>query len=366
MTYANQIRGARDYVAMGYQMIESIDVRNFRCFPQLEQPCSRFNIIVGDNGTGKTSVLESIFFPLASSTDIAPRLRQQRGLEGNFQGSPSMIQDAIFADFFTNRDMSRPISLTLKGTGIENRSVEIARLGGGSTMLGVDSGIPDAVSAQIGFTYRNHHGQMFGPLVPTINAQGVSFPSTGEDADTGFFFFANQMVSSIENATRFSDLSKKSRHRQFVDTFTKEYDWISDIAVEVFAGAPVLFATVVDSQEKIPVPNISSGINRVMGITLAMAARPGTVLLIDEIENGIYFKHMKSVWRQVLSFAREYDCQMFISTHSQECLRALVGTTDDLSDVSLWQLSRRGREHTVTQATGDQLRAALDYDEEVR
>lgn len=72
----------------GYQMIRSIDLRNFRCYRQLEvNNLARLNVIVGDNGVGKTTLLESIFLPLATSPEIALRLRQQRGLEGRYYTS---------------------------------------------------------------------------------------------------------------------------------------------------------------------------------------------------------------------------------------------------------------------------------------
>ena len=44
--------------AVGYQMIRSIDIKNFRCFQRLEiKDCARLNVVVGDNGAGKTALL---------------------------------------------------------------------------------------------------------------------------------------------------------------------------------------------------------------------------------------------------------------------------------------------------------------------
>jgi AAA15 family ATPase/GTPase len=47
-------------------MIHSIDIRNFRCFERLEiGNCRRINLLVGDNGSGKTALLEAIFLALS-------------------------------------------------------------------------------------------------------------------------------------------------------------------------------------------------------------------------------------------------------------------------------------------------------------
>jgi AAA15 family ATPase/GTPase len=45
----------------GYLMATSIDIRNFRCFDHVAaNDCRRINILVGENGSGKTALLESI------------------------------------------------------------------------------------------------------------------------------------------------------------------------------------------------------------------------------------------------------------------------------------------------------------------
>src|SRR3954447_22594432 len=78
----------------GHRMIHSIEISNFRCFRHLyTEKCPRFNIIVGDNGTGKTNLLEAIFFALGSSPEMAIRYRGQRGLGASFTGSPFRIEE---------------------------------------------------------------------------------------------------------------------------------------------------------------------------------------------------------------------------------------------------------------------------------
>ena len=110
-------------------MIRSIDIRNFRCFEHLKiDPCHRINIIVGDNGSGKTALLEGVFFALGTNPDLGVRFRQQRGLEAAFAGSPHGIEEAIWRDFFYDRDWRQTISVQLTGDGPEARSVKISTI----------------------------------------------------------------------------------------------------------------------------------------------------------------------------------------------------------------------------------------------
>ena len=75
------------YLATGVQMIREIEIQNFRCYENLKiENCARLNVIVGDNGSGKTDLLESIFLPLAGSTEVLARLRAQRGMDNLLGG----------------------------------------------------------------------------------------------------------------------------------------------------------------------------------------------------------------------------------------------------------------------------------------
>lgn len=86
----------------------------------------------------------------------------------------------------------------------------------------------------------------------------------------------------------------------------------------------MLFAKVKDLPEKLPLSLASGGMSKLAAILLSMSYYSGGVILIDEIENGLYHKTLPSVWDAILKFARQYDCQVFASTHSDECLRALA------------------------------------------
>jgi len=42
-------------------MIEAVELRNFRSFEKADlSDCTRINIVVGDNGSGKTALLEGL------------------------------------------------------------------------------------------------------------------------------------------------------------------------------------------------------------------------------------------------------------------------------------------------------------------
>src|SRR5579884_2966599 len=91
-------------VIENHLMIESIEIRNFRCFRDLRlQGLKRLNIVVGESGSGKTALLESIFLAGGGNPEIYLRLRRWRGygelirLTGSRSSFESLFRDLFFS-----------------------------------------------------------------------------------------------------------------------------------------------------------------------------------------------------------------------------------------------------------------------------
>lgn len=347
-------------------MINNIEIKNFRGFEKLTiEGCRRINVIVGDNGVGKTALLEAIFLALSGHPEVAVRLRQWRGLEGSFSGSPRQIEDALWGDYFHQVDSKRTISIALSGSGVEARTCVISR-NPGEVLIPLSSQDPGGAARPVSFTWFDSTGQD-RTITPKISPVGIQLPPGDEDLPDHFFFAAQQPVTSSDNAHRFSELSRARRVQPFIETIRKEYSWIEDLGIEVLGGMPVIHATVEGVQEKVPLTSVSGAINRVIGIVLAMASRARSVLLVDEVENGIYYKHQLAASRVFLSSAREYNSQLFLSTHSEEWLEAFIEAAgESLHDISLWRVVRSRKGPEVLQFSGATLKAGVEHGGEVR
>lgn len=359
---------SKPQTANGYQMIRSIRIRNFRCFRDLEVPkCKLVNVIVGDSGVGKTALLEAMFLALGANPEIALRLRQNRGLAGTFSGSIKRIQDDLWGEFFYLGNMKNPISISLSGNGPEARSLEIFK---GTDQLiiplGEDDSQSDNIFIPITLRWTDENGNTHDSR-PVIHKTEIKFDPTGEDLPDFYFFGSAYTVSAAENADRFSRLSRRRKARPFVDSLIGAYDWIEDLSIEVSSGQPIIHASIKGVDEKIPLNNVSGGINRTIGIMLAISSTPRSVVLVDEIENGLYYKRYVEFWNNILSFAREFETQLFLSTHNAEILAALseaMGPNSD--DVSLWRLSREESGPVLDQFDGETFKAGIQYSEEIR
>lgn len=320
-------------------MINSIDIKNYKCFENLHiSNCRQVNIIVGDNGTGKTSLLEAIFFALGSTSQMVTRFRQARGFDTNFRGAIRKIEEALWTDYFFNGDLSRTISVILEGSGDESRSVFIGRGDMGETKIPLEGDAAPTTTGSIQFQWRNAQGEVFN-VRPVISATGFQFPETLEDLHNFFFFAATQPYSSTENADRFTDLGTSKG--SFTKIITDEFKQILDLAIESRAGSPAIYATIKGVDVPLPITSVSGGINRMMTFLLAMASRKKSVVLIDEGEVGLFHTHLRCFWKSMLTFAKQDNSQLFITTHSEEWLETLADVADpEKDDIALWRTER--------------------------
>jgi hypothetical protein len=360
---------ARPRVSAGDPMIRSIDIANFKCFERLKiDKVKRINVLVGDNGSGKTALMEAVFLAVNSGTDLIDRYRQQRGLEGGARiGSQSEIEEMIFSDLFFNHDLTHHIKIALDGTSFDKRTVAIAS---GITLkaqkyfkLINPSFIPPPASYKP-FTVSWIDDRGFERFViPQLTAQGMQWAVTGEVFTKYFYFAANGVVNPIESSSRFSRLSSSFAEGGFKGYITNEFKVLSDVSIETSAGMGILHATVPGLANKIPMPSVSGAINRIVAILLAMAATTDCLVLVDELENGIYYSHQRKVWEAIIGSARQNNCQLITSTHSLEWLRALVDAAgDNVADIALWrfEVGADGRPEFF-QFEGETLKAGVEF-----
>ncbi len=101
----------------------------------------------------------------------------------------------------------------------------------------------------------------------------------------------------------------------------------------------ILYADV-GGKELVPLWLLGGGINHLAHIVLAILEVPGRMVLLDEVENGVYHRILPDMWRVVAHAAREADCQVFATTHSRECVAAAhqVFSESLIYDLSVYRL----------------------------
>ena len=77
------------------------------------------------------------------------------------------------------------------------------------------------------------------------------------------------------------------------------------------------------------------GLSKFIYFIMLLLSQKNSIILIDEIENGIHYTNLDKLWNIILTLAKEQTVQVFATTHSDECIRALV--TANTENVKTYQ-----------------------------
>jgi len=209
---------------------------------------------------------------------------------------------------------------------------------------------------------------------PTITTTGVQVGIKLQSTDVLFFpaiwFTPAGGDTPEEVAKRFAEIVKLGHIAKIKDVIIKEFPFIKDLTLLYQAGIPMVFADVEGSgrSKVMPIGLISDGINRLLGICLGIGYFSGGMVLIDQLEDGFHHKVLQSIWGSLYSLAAQFNVQLFISTHSRECIEAMLPTLKGHEkDFCLLRAARSQNSGcTIDSLTGDYLESALEQDFEVR
>jgi len=112
---------------------------------------------------------------------------------------------------------------------------------------------------------------------------------------------------------------------------------------------------------------MGDGITRLFHIIVALANAQNGILLVDEFENGLYWKVQPKVWDVVFQLADRLNVQVFATTHSRDCIRAFDEAWNKYPQSgAFFRLDARPEGVKITEYNAETLTDAIETDVEVR
>jgi hypothetical protein len=285
---------------------------------------SKINILLGENNSGKTSVLESVFLLSGiSKPDLVLNLNRMRGLtaDGN-------VLKYIFHNLETNNKpfirglFSEGATRTLEiSPFFEKRKIETAYRGLLSN--GTLTFTPDISGLQYDFstTKSNEPTKSFTSLL-RFDREEVMVDSDRTYREDIFSMFLFSGETDCGLSERLNALFVSKREHILNDLLNKFDGRIKGLYV-------LPNGVYIDREgvpERMPLQLTGDGIRRFLNIAAAVAAndKQNFICLIDEIENGLHYESQALVWSALFTLTRASDIQLFITTHSWEMLQSLT------------------------------------------
>jgi len=357
-------------------LMDSFEVENFRSLKHLKlEKLARVNLLVGKNNSGKTSVLEAIYvLTRIEVADWFELLESMRGLEESDQDFRS-----LFYGFNVNNTIK--VKSTYKGAKRDlgrfrfqlepiPESITRRRRKGQKALI---------VSIWLGGEKQAHVLEM-----TRDTGEEAVYESISEGADD---FIEDGLPEKLaerhESNFLSTTISLDALSEQLSDlTLNREAETLIDIMRQI---DPRIVSMSLDSKGKIyfdlgksfsmlsPINLMGEGVQRLLSIVTAIASTSGGIIIIDELDNGLHYSALRTLWKGILVAAREYDVQIIATTHSEEALRHLTWVLDDekqsvyRDDIAAYSLIRAD-DDTVRSYRHDygQLEYAIEHGIEVR
>jgi len=294
-------------------MIQSLTAIGFRCFREIRvEPLTRVNLFVGENNAGKTSLLEAVELLAVGEAKGLARSAVRRGEE-------ILIRPDVQEKFkdhridpshlFFGHDLRLRTFFEIRGAGVAERWVRCTVEEGSRSdtlirTLHFESGPSDTTD----FLTISPAG---GVVAPSPHWPGTSPRVNFLAADAGELTHLNELWDA---------LVLTPEEQEVVESLQIVEPRIERVAFR--ASAPVV--KLKDLEVVLPLGSLGGGMRHLLALVLNLLSARGGSLLVDEIDTGLHYSVMVDMWRLLIESAKRIDVQVFVTTHSLDCVRALA------------------------------------------
>jgi AAA15 family ATPase/GTPase len=271
-------------------MLTEVHLKNFRGFKDTKiGPLKRVNLIVGQNNTGKTGLLEALVLLFAHS-------QQSKAVN-----LPRLFRTA-------SGDENENFWLWLCHNRSTQNSIEI---------IGKLDG-PDRFGTRLGNTSASD-------LPARAHGMAGNWPLYSLGRSPSLFskvsVFSTHPTNPRQDAIDYNRVVLRRKKKQVEGLLKKVEPRLQTIETLQTGNEPLLYADV-GLSEMIPVTQLGQGFNRLLDVYSEIVSADTNILLIDEIENGLHHSVLPTIWRGLFSAVEEVNIQIFATTHSWECVLA--------------------------------------------
>ena len=349
-------------------MIRELHLRDFRGFARFKLGrLGRVNLLVGRNNSGKTTFLEALELLLAHGdsravwTSLVRRGERVFGEED--QGSGSELNVAHLFHGHAPQVGSDFVVLAKNDRDSQELTGRIRELHeeseGEGSLFNLDSNIGSEMHLQ--WLSMNQTEETSLPLTdrlgfsadtmrrraqrPTENRVPTAFVTTDS-------LSADEIIRSLSAVMLDPEEEFVLQALQIIDPTIERIAPVVDARTNIAAYRPPRRGGVViksrDASGRLPIGTMGDGIWRLLALALSMVRARGGVLMIDEIDTGLHYSALEDMWRLVGLTAKRLGIQVFATTHSSDCWKALAAVCADLGagqeDATIHRIEREKTE----------------------
>lgn len=279
--------------------LSELTVANFKRFTFFEMKgLGQINLIFGDNNTGKTTVLEALLLEEDIDTTFNNLLAalEFRGIR--------VEELSRFSNYFNTDNQISLAAFVLIQKDRTKQELQLI-LDRSERKLRITSKSEKGTMKHLEWSLFNKHARS-----SLINVPFVPF-SLGFQNDLVAFF--SKYIQSDRNAKK-----------QFFEDLEILLPDIENIEPSYEGANAELIVYRKDVDRPLSLSFFGDGTLKLFRILAEIVVNRNKRLMIDEVDTGIHFSRMKEFWTVILKAAQRNNVQLFMTTHSDECIRFFV------------------------------------------
>lgn len=354
---------------MVQRSITSLNIESYRGIRQLElNDLSAINILVGKNNAGKSSVLEAIrFFEYPESIGNVINISRMRNL--SYASQPRLDVYESFINLFDQTQSDKKIQMAAEHDGtrnsitihgfIEKRLINIENHAGKGLEF-----VEEEVSCFHGsLEFKTEDGGCSEEILVHKNIDSYRIDQWKLDVAA----IKCEYLSPVEHVAKsnFGDIIKSGKKSEIIAALKLMEPQISGL--ELIEDVVYLQN---ENSHMLPLSVFGDGLKKIMALAAGVIRAKDGILLVDELETAIHTSVLKEVFSWLVGACREFNVQLFFTTHSIETVDAVLNCGAQVIREDLLRVITLVKKENKTVArvlSGEKaLQVRGDYDMELR
>lgn len=353
-------------------MIKDVYIKDFRYLENVMlEDTKKINILVGENNSGKTSILEAMQL-FRDDNIVANLVRIARNREVTiYPAFPRMSlspYDSFINTFNKKQGSLKVIELEAETDSLQHIRVSIE--GGEYRQLYLRE-------ENLKASEKNYHDDITDEEIRIFKGkyyfEGLNACANKEfefsEIDRNIYLGRIERVEEV-NINYLSPIDHYTHYFSMrgINNIIKSGDKHNILKLlKIFDQNIVGFETVGErgrtiayikhkSLGMVPLSVFGDGLKKILAITASVINCKNGILLIDEIETAIHKKALVEVFGWFIKACSEFNVQAFLSTHSIEAIDALLeGLNNNLCDIVCYRLENYNDKILVNRYSGEKL-----------
>ncbi|MHA1386695.1 MAG: AAA family ATPase [Candidatus Helarchaeota archaeon] len=364
-------------------MFQSIEIQGFRGISKLKiNDFKRFNLFIGENNCGKTTILESLFILTNPTNSFLPT-------KTNIFRKFSIFDEISLEVLFHNLNIENPINLfaELYGVDMKCRKLEIYPKYEVGVRLEEDktneieplyeeyfqSGSTQKITGLTFKTYFIDKSNIEKKYITELSFnKGLGKEpeiTQTKPLDYREKLFARFLFPGIyyskQTTELFGNTLVEKRKKNILRVLRKIEPLLKDITI----GPGNVIYCDIGREKMLPINVMGAGFLKIFSIILNIENTKNGIIYIDEIENGLYPKSQEILWKSIFNSAKEFNVQIFSTTHSLDCIKAYISTFSKFKkedELRVFRIERKGEEIKVKKFDDEEVKIALESEWDIR